>query len=201
VCIFSHLPFAAGFPGRTTRRLPGPWAIRELLTQLNDRPFRKLPGSRRSLFGSLDRPAMRPLPAHRFVYAEWKKARVNIDYHVEVERHYYSVAYQLVGQQLDVRVSAQTVECMSPSATTRLHQRRRSAIATFGRSDTRSSRARTPRSVRARSSGSTGASCQRAGRAPRRQGRSALQVPSGTEARRPGRSGAGSISPWRVSAS
>jgi transposase len=86
-------------------------AIRELLARLNDRPFRKLPGSRRSLFESLDRPAMRPLPAYRFVYAEWKKARVNVDYHAEVERHYYSVPYQLVGQQLDVRVSAQTVEC------------------------------------------------------------------------------------------
>lgn len=86
-------------------------AISELLTRLNDRPFRKLPGSRRSLFESLDRPVMRPLPANRFAYAEWKKARVNVDYHVEVERHYYSVPYQLVGQQLDVRVSAKTVEC------------------------------------------------------------------------------------------
>ena len=85
-------------------------AIGELLVRLNDRPFRKLPGSRRSLFESLDRPALQPLPAQRFVYAEWKKARVNVDYHVEVERHYYSVPYQLVGQQLDVRVSAQTVE-------------------------------------------------------------------------------------------
>jgi transposase len=86
-------------------------AIRELLERLNHRPFRKLPGSRRSLFESLDRPALRPLPAERFVYAEWKKARVNIDYHVEVERHYYSVPYQHVGQQLDVRISARTVEC------------------------------------------------------------------------------------------
>jgi transposase len=86
-------------------------AIRELLERLNDRPFRKLPGSRRSLFESLDRPALRPLPAERFVYAEWIKARVHIDYHVEVEHHYYSVPYRHVGQQLDVRVSAQTVEC------------------------------------------------------------------------------------------
>ncbi len=86
-------------------------AIHELLARLNERSFRKIPGTRRSLFESLDRPAMRPLPQERFVYGEWKKARVNVDYHVEVERHYYSVPYQLVGQQLDVRLSAQTVEC------------------------------------------------------------------------------------------
>lgn len=88
-------------------------AIRELLGPLNQRPFRKRPGSRQSLFESLEQPALRPLPAERFTYAEWKKARVHIDYHVEVEGHYYSVPYQLVSQQLDVRVSAQTVECFA----------------------------------------------------------------------------------------
>ena len=72
-------------------------AIAKLLERLNNRPFRKLPGSRRSLFEQLDRPALRPLPAERYVFAQWKKARVNIDYHVEVERHYYSVPHALVG--------------------------------------------------------------------------------------------------------
>jgi len=85
-------------------------AIRELLGPLNDRPFRKLPGSRRSLFERLERPALRPLPGERFTYAEWMKALVHIDYHVEVDHHYYSVPYQLVSQRLDVRVSAKTVE-------------------------------------------------------------------------------------------
>jgi transposase len=88
-------------------------AIRELLGPLNERPFRKLPGSRRSQFESLERPALRPLPTERFLYAEWKKARVHVDYHVEVDGHYYSVPYQLVSQQLDVRVSAKTVECFA----------------------------------------------------------------------------------------
>src|ERR1700730_2897775 len=88
-------------------------AIRALLGPLNERPFRKLAGSRRSLFESLERPALRPLPVERFTYAEWKKARVHIDYHVEVDGHYYSVPYQLVSQQLDVRVSARTVECFA----------------------------------------------------------------------------------------
>lgn len=88
-------------------------AIRELLGPLNERPFRKQPGSRRSLFESLERPALRPLPVERYTYAEWTKARVHIDYHVEVDGHFYSVPYQLVSHQLDVRVSARTVECFA----------------------------------------------------------------------------------------
>jgi hypothetical protein len=45
----------------------------------------------RALFEQYDRPALQPLPAERFVHADWLRARVNIDYHVEVDRHYYSV--------------------------------------------------------------------------------------------------------------
>jgi transposase len=98
-------------------------AIRELLVRLNERPFRKQPGSRRSLFESVERPAMRPLPTDRFLYAEWRKARVHVDYHVEVDGHYYSVPYQLVSQQLDVRVSAKTVECFAKSKRVASHLR------------------------------------------------------------------------------
>jgi len=61
------------------------------LDRLNTRPFQKLPGSRRSLFEELDRPALRPLPARPYEFAQWKKARAGIDYHVEVDHHYYSV--------------------------------------------------------------------------------------------------------------
>jgi transposase len=85
--------------------------ITELLVRLNDRPFLKLPGSRRSRFESLDRPALNPLPANAYVFAHWRKARVNIDYHVEVERHYYSVPYGYAKKQIDVRYNAQSVEC------------------------------------------------------------------------------------------
>jgi transposase len=85
-------------------------ALAPLLATLNARPFKKLPGSRQELFETLDRPALRPLPAQPYEYAEWKLARVNIDYHVEVEGHYYSVPYALVRQQLDVRLSASVVE-------------------------------------------------------------------------------------------
>lgn len=85
-------------------------AIAELLDALNNRPFKKLPGSRKTLFEQLDRPAMKPLPAEPYVYAEWRKARVHIDYHLEVDAHYYSVPYPLVKQTLEVRLSAHTVE-------------------------------------------------------------------------------------------
>jgi transposase len=88
-------------------------AIRELLVWLNERPFRKLPGCRRERFEQIDRPAMKPLPLTRYEYAEWRKARVAVDYHVEVEGHYYSVPYTLVGRQLDVRLSGATVECFA----------------------------------------------------------------------------------------
>ena len=85
-------------------------AIRERLDWLNHRPFRKLPGCRASLFETLDRPALRPLPAQPYEYATWKSAKVNIDYHVELERHYYSVPCALVGQSCDLRASAGTLE-------------------------------------------------------------------------------------------
>ena len=83
-------------------------AIRILLDALNDRPMKKLGVSRRRLYEQLDRPALRPLPAARYVLAHWKLCRVNIDYHVEVERHAYSVPYQLVREQVEVRYTTHT---------------------------------------------------------------------------------------------
>ena len=86
-------------------------AIKKLLVRLNNRPFRKLPGSRHEMFASLDQPALRALPANAYTYAEWKKVRVHIDYHVEFERHYYSVPYQLIKKQLDMRITDHIIEC------------------------------------------------------------------------------------------
>jgi transposase len=85
-------------------------AIRPLLIALNERPFQKMPGSRRSVFEALDRPAMRPLPTTPYVYAEWKRVRAAFDYHVDVDQHYYSVPHALVGTELWARFSAATVE-------------------------------------------------------------------------------------------
>ena len=86
-------------------------AIAHLLEGLNTRRFRKLPGSRRSQFEQLDRPAVRPLPDSPYVCVEWKAVRVATDYHVEVDGHYYSVPHALVRRQLDVRLTVPTVEC------------------------------------------------------------------------------------------
>lgn len=85
-------------------------AIHELLEQLNARPMRKIKKSRREIFEALDRPAARSLPERSYEYADWKKARVNIDYHIEVADHLYSIPYRLVHEQLDVRLTATTLE-------------------------------------------------------------------------------------------
>jgi transposase len=87
-------------------------AIARLLEELNRRPFQKMEGNRRQLFESLDRPALLPLPSEPYTFAEWKKARVHIDYHVEVDRHYYSVPHTLLRQPVEVRLTATTVEIL-----------------------------------------------------------------------------------------
>jgi transposase len=84
--------------------------VRELLTELNARVMRRYGKSRRELFEALDRPALKPLPAQRYEVALWSKVKVNIDYHVEVEHHYYSVHHTLVHEQLEARVAGGTVE-------------------------------------------------------------------------------------------
>ena len=94
-------------------------AIAELLVELNDKPFQKLPGSRRSQYEEVDRPVLSPLPSERYEYAEWKKARVHIDYHVEAGGHYYSVPHTLVKQEVEVRMTLRIVEIF--------HRRRRVA--------------------------------------------------------------------------
>ena len=98
--------------------------IRELLADLNARPMKGYGGlSRRELFTRFDQPALRPLPAERFVYTEWRQARVNIDYHVDVERHLYSVPYRLIHQTVDLRLSATTVEVFQRGTRIWVHRR------------------------------------------------------------------------------
>lgn len=84
--------------------------IRELLDELNHRTMRAYQASRAELFERLDRPALHALPSAPFAFGTWERATVNIDYHVEIERHYYSVPFTLAGEKTDVRVSATTVE-------------------------------------------------------------------------------------------
>lgn len=84
-------------------------AIQALLEDLNHRPFKKQPGSRRSQFEQLDQPLLKPLPAQRFEYAEIKQARVHIGDHIRFDRHYYSVPHHLVKQAVEVQATAHTV--------------------------------------------------------------------------------------------
>ena len=98
-------------------------AIRPLLTDLNNRAFQRLPGSRRSVFDALDRPAMRDLPASPYIFAEWKERMVAFDYHVDVDQHYYSVPHALVGHGVWARYSATTVEVFFRSERVASHVR------------------------------------------------------------------------------
>ena len=85
-------------------------AIRPLLDQLNDKVSRHLGASRKQLFEQLDKPALKPLPTAPYVYAEWKKCRAGLDYHVAIDKHYYSVPHQLLKKELWARITARTVE-------------------------------------------------------------------------------------------
>jgi len=96
-----------------------------LLEELNHRPFKKLEGSRRSRFVELDQPALRPLPARRYEFGEWRRAKVHPDYHIEVKRAYYSVPYRLIGQQVDVRLTASAVEVFHRGKRVAAHVRAR----------------------------------------------------------------------------
>jgi len=98
-------------------------SIRALLDKLNCRPFQKLPGSRLSLFEDLERPALKPLPQQPYQFAEWKKARVNVDYHIEVDRHYDSVPHPLLRKQLDVRITDTAIECFYKNKSVASHIR------------------------------------------------------------------------------
>jgi transposase len=98
--------------------------IRELLAELNARPMKSYGGaSRRDLFTRVDQPALRSLPAERFVYTEWRHARVNIDYHVDVEHHLYSVPHRLIHQTVEIRLSATTLEVFQRGTRIWVHRR------------------------------------------------------------------------------
>ncbi len=98
-------------------------AIRECLERLNTRPLRRMQKSRRELFESLDRPEALPLPPKAYEYAEWRKATVNIDYHIDVEGHYYSVPFRLLREKLDVRLTATTLEALHKGERVAAHAR------------------------------------------------------------------------------
>ncbi|MGA7803452.1 Mu transposase domain-containing protein [Bradyrhizobium sp.] len=98
-------------------------AIRECLVTLNDRVSRHLGASRRTLFDATDRSALKPLPTAPYVYAEWKQCKAGLDYHVEVEKHYYSVPHALLRETLWARVTARTIELFHQGHRVAVHVR------------------------------------------------------------------------------
>lgn len=98
-------------------------ALAPLLEALNQRPPQGLPASRSELFATLDQPSLRPLPAEPFQLAEWRQARVNVDYHVSVDDHWYSVPYRLLKATVEVRLTALTVELYHQGARVASHPR------------------------------------------------------------------------------
>jgi transposase len=95
-----------------------------VMMDMNTRPMRKLGVSRADLLESLERPALKPLPDAQYEYAEWNLVRVGIDYHVEVDKFYYSVPHALLRQQVDARITTGTIELFHKGKRVAAHQRR-----------------------------------------------------------------------------
>jgi transposase len=99
-------------------------AIGELLQRLNEeRPIRRLGRTRRQLLEELDRPALKPLPVEPYVFAEWRLRRVGIDYHVDVDHHFYSVPHGFARAEVEVRLTARTVEIFAKGQRIAVHVR------------------------------------------------------------------------------
>jgi len=98
-------------------------AIAELLVSLNERPFQRLPGSRKSVFDAIERQALKALPAEPYEYVDIRNARVHIDYHIEYKRHYYSVPHNLVKTDVEVRASAKIVSIYARGERVACHAR------------------------------------------------------------------------------
>lgn len=98
-------------------------AIKPKLAIFNSQSFQKMKTSRRELFESLDKPALKPLPPERYQYADWRKAKINIDYHFSYEEHYYSVPYRYIHYAVQIRASGKTVECFYEEKRIAVHER------------------------------------------------------------------------------
>lgn len=98
-------------------------ALNSFLKDLNNRPFQKLQGSRLSQFLEIEKPALKPLPATRYEYAQWKKVKAGFNYHIEIESHHYSIPFVLVNRELHVRYNIRTIEVFHQSKRVASHVR------------------------------------------------------------------------------
>lgn len=85
--------------------------IKKRLATLNNQPFQKMKTTRREMFELIDKPALKPLPPVRYQYAEWKHAKIHVDYHFVFDDHFYSVPYEHACKSVQIRATAKTVEC------------------------------------------------------------------------------------------
>ena len=99
-------------------------AIGLVLERINSHVMRRLGLCRKDLFTSIERPALRPLPPADYEFAEWRLARVGLDYHVEIEGFYYSVPHALIRAQVEVRITTRTIEVFHRAKRVAAHQRR-----------------------------------------------------------------------------
>jgi len=107
-------------------------AIKVLLVELNQKPFKKLPGCRQSAFELLDKPVLKPLPLHPYEYTEFKNPTVYIDYHIEFDSHFYSVPHELVGEQVQLQATDQAISIYFKSQLITSHVRQyRSGMSTL----------------------------------------------------------------------
>lgn len=97
--------------------------IAELLIKLNNKPMQKIKKSRRELFEEIEKTALNPLPQRPYQFTELKKAKVNIDYHFEIDRHYYSAPHELRGEVLQIRLTQHTVEAFFDGKRVASHKR------------------------------------------------------------------------------
>ncbi len=84
--------------------------IKLLLEEVNNKPFKQLKGTRREWFELLDKPVLSPLPKHPYQYTEIKSVKVNIDYHIQYDKHLYSVPHHLVGEKIELHAKANLIE-------------------------------------------------------------------------------------------
>jgi transposase len=98
-------------------------AIRAVVADLNAKVMRKIGASRNELLATIDRPALKPLPVDPYVYAEWKRCKLGLDYHVEIDLHYYSAPYRLIHERVEARITDATVEIFHKGARVASHMR------------------------------------------------------------------------------
>ncbi len=98
-------------------------AIKERLTIFLNQLFQKMKVSRRELYETIDKPALKPLPSEPYQYAEWKKGKIHIDYHFIFDDHYYSVPYKYIHEAVEMRGTSKTVECFNAGVRIAIHPR------------------------------------------------------------------------------